>query len=99
MSVCQTPPGPLASVRLAKDAANGGPRYLPRYLVPSLNGRISTNASLIIITNEKVLVLQEFSDRWFIIINNSGAKRDSVQCMSFRHCLAAVSEVLLSYSM
>jgi hypothetical protein len=48
-------------------AESCGPRYLPRYPVPSLNGRILTNALLIIITNEKVVVLQEFSDRWFFI--------------------------------
>jgi hypothetical protein len=36
-----------------------------------VNGRISTNASLIIITNEKVVVLQEFLDRWFFISSSA----------------------------
>ncbi len=36
--VCRTPPGPFASVRLSKDAANGRPRYSTGNGVPSISG-------------------------------------------------------------
>jgi hypothetical protein len=36
-----------------------------------VNGRISTNASMIIIIKEKVVVLQEFLIRWFLISNSA----------------------------